>query len=545
MPSIHTIPPATLRAWHHAPGELAVVDLREEIDFSTGSIFFSSCLPLSRLELLLADRIPRPGTRIVITDAPDGAVERGARRLAELGYTDIHILEGGVAGWRAAGHPVYTGVHVPSKAFAEVIEETLHTPAIDVEELVRRQSSGTPLVVIDSRTTEEYQRNTVPGAFGVPGADLLRHIRDLVPDDTTPVVVNCGGRTRSIIGAQALRNAGLTNPVVSLRGGLLAWRLAGLEPETGANRIPVSPSAAAIKWAETSSQALAARAGLREIDAAQLAEFRTDTTRTTYLFDVRRPEAYAAGHLPGALPAQGGQLVQETDSHAVVHGARVVLADDGDLSQARLTGSWLLQSGLKEVFVLSDGLGDGPLDTGAHRPAVLGLQATFTDPGWHESPHSLSAALAAGTTAVVDIDLAARHRVGHIPGAWLARRVELEKVMDDLPPTTTVVLASDDGVLASIAAAALRTATIRSIRWLAGGTRAWAEAGLPLETGVPRALGQGGTDAWLPPTQRDGDKAAHAREYLDWELGLPAQVTQDPDVHFAPLLTPLEQGTQR
>ena len=439
-----------------------------------------------------------------------------------------------VEGWRAAGLPVYTGVHAPSKAFAEVIEESLHTPAIDVEELVRRQASGEPLVVVDSRTTDEYRRNTVPGAYGVPGADLLRCIRDLVPDDTTPVVVNCGGRTRSIIGAQALLNGRLPNPVVSLRGGLLAWRLAGLAPEVGADRVPVSPTDEALRWGQASAAALAERAGVRKIDAAGLAAFRADAARTTYLLDVRRPEAYEDGHLPGSLPAQGGQLVQETDSYAVVHGARVVLVDDGDLSQARLTGSWLVQLGLKEVYVLSGGLGGHALKTGPHRPAVLGLRSVSTREQ-PESPQTLFEKSKTETVAVIDIGLSARHREAHVPGAWLARRVELETVIGDLPADARIVLTSEDGVLARIAASTLTAATARPVTWLKGGTAAWAEAGLPLETGAPRTLGQGGTDVWLSPTQRNGDQAAHAREYLDWELGLPAQVARDPDVRFAPL----------
>lgn len=530
------IDPQTLRVWYHDADEIAVLDLREEGVFSQGNIFFASCLPLSRLELLIADRVPRPDTRIVVVDAPDGDLDRAAGRLAALGRKNVSVLAGGVAGWAAAGLPLYTGVHVPSKAFAEVVEVALHTPAIAVDELERRLAAGDDLVVLDSRTTEEFARAAVPGAISVPGADLVRHVRDLAPDPATTVVVNCGGRTRSIIGAQALINAGTPNPVVSLAGGLLAWRLAGLTPEAGAGRVPAPASPVAAAWARSVSADLAARFRLARIDAATLARFRADPDRTTYLVDVRRPEEFALGHLPGALPVPGGQLVQETDSHIVVHGARVVLVDDGDLSRAHITASWLVQLGLADVHVLESGLGEGPLETGDHRPAVLGLQAALAAGVPALAPAALAAELQAGTAVVVDIDPAAAYRAGHVPGAALALRTELATQVPVLRAGRRVVLTSGDGTLARLAAAELAGAGEDTIAWLAGGTAGWRAAGLPLETATEWCVGGGGNDVWLSPTQRPGDRAAAARDYLAWELALPAQVATDPDVRFAIVL---------
>ena len=54
-------------------------------------------MPLSRLELRLADALPRRGVPIVVTDeAGGGRAERGAERLASLGYGNLAILDGGV-----------------------------------------------------------------------------------------------------------------------------------------------------------------------------------------------------------------------------------------------------------------------------------------------------------------------------------------------------------------------------------------------------------------------------------------------------------------
>ena len=82
-----------------------------------------------------------------------------------------------------------------------------------------------------------------------------------------------------------------------------------------------------------------------------LDRWRADGTRTLYLFDVRDPPEYAAGHVAGAISAPGGQLVQATDQYAGTLGARIVLVDDAEV-RAVMTASWLKQMGWKDVFVL-------------------------------------------------------------------------------------------------------------------------------------------------------------------------------------------------
>ena len=69
------------------------------------------------------------------------------------------------------------------------------------------------------------------------------------------------------------------------------------------------------------------------------------------MFDVRDPTEYAAGHLPGAVYAPGGQLVQATDQYVGTLGARIVLVDDSEV-RAVMTASWLKQMGWRDVFVL-------------------------------------------------------------------------------------------------------------------------------------------------------------------------------------------------
>src|SRR5216684_520118 len=83
--------------------ELAIVDLREELTFSQCHLLFARSVPLSRLELKFARRVPRRGTRIVLCDDGDGLVERAAQVLARAGYANLFALDGGVAGWAGSG----------------------------------------------------------------------------------------------------------------------------------------------------------------------------------------------------------------------------------------------------------------------------------------------------------------------------------------------------------------------------------------------------------------------------------------------------------
>ena len=219
-------------------------------------------------------------------------------------------------------------MHVPSKAFGEVIEHACETPSIGASDLDALMRSGADLKVLDSRPFDEYSRISIPTGIDVPGAELVLRVRDIVPSPDTTIVVNCAGRTRSIIGAQSLIDAGVPNKVMALRNGTMGWHLAGLKCDHGKDARFPEVSSGGLAWAKQAAQAVADKFGIARIDRATLERFRADDTRTTYVFDVRDPAEYRAGHLPGALSAPGGQLVQATDTYAGTLGARIVLTDD-------------------------------------------------------------------------------------------------------------------------------------------------------------------------------------------------------------------------
>jgi len=522
-----TVTAAQLRDRLRTGGEIAIVDAREEGSFHERHLLMASCLPLSRLELLAPGLLPRRSAPIVVCDAGGGLAERAAARLIEGGYSDVSVLAGGVAAWEAAGFPVYSGVHVPSKAFAEVVEHEYGTPWISAEELAERQKSSERMVIFDSRSYEEYHSNSIPGAISVPGAELVYRFRELVPSPDTFVVVNCGGRTRSIIGAQSLIDAGVPNRVVSLKDGTMAWHLAGLGIVSGATGRAPEVSAEGVAAARQRADAVARRYGVPVIDRVTLAEWQREADRRTlYVMDVRDSAEYRAGRLPGSAMAPGGQLVQETDSWLGVWGARVVLVDDTGV-RARMTASWLRRMGW-DAAVLEGGL-DGDLERGTPEPKgdifpLAGPEPTVVPP----------AELQANPAVVVDLALSRQHRQGHIPGAWFAIRARLGQALDKLPAQGELVLTSEDGIIARHAAAELSTR--RPVRVLAGGTAAWKSAGLPLDTGMG-PLASEPDDVALSARERPADRERYMREYLAWEIDLVNQIARDADCRFR--LTPV------
>uniref|UniRef100_UPI001F3C0B72 rhodanese-like domain-containing protein n=2 Tax=Pseudomonas tohonis TaxID=2725477 RepID=UPI001F3C0B72 len=344
---------AAIRSALLAAEEVALIDLREEAPFAEAHPLFAANIPLSKLELEVLDRVPRRDTAATLYDDGEGLAERAAERLLQLGYSDVALLEGGLAGWREAGGELFRDVNVPSKAFGELVENQRHTPSLAAEEVKALLDAKADVVVLDARRFDEYQTMNIPGSISVPGAELVLRVRELAPDPSTRVIVNCAGRTRSIIGTQSLVNAGIPNPVAALRNGTIGWTLAGQTLEHGQQRRFTEVGQHTREQAAQAARAVADKAGVRRARLTQLSEWRTEAGRTTYLFDVRTEEEYRAGHLPGARWVAGGQLVQETDHYASVRGARIVLADD-DGTRANMTGSWLAQLGW-EVHVL-DGL---------------------------------------------------------------------------------------------------------------------------------------------------------------------------------------------
>jgi rhodanese-related sulfurtransferase len=522
--TVRGVSPRDVKAMLADGGELALLDVREELIFSRGHLLHARSLPLSRLELRVRALMPRQATRIVLIDDDDGLAQRAAEILARLGYSDIAFLGGGIAAWTGAGFELFSGINVPSKAFGEFVEHADGTPNIGAEELEKMLRERADVVVFDSRPFDEYSRMSIPTGTDVPGAELVLRARDLAPSPDTTIVVNCAGRTRSIIGAQSLINAGVPNKVVALRNGTMGWNLAGFTCDSGQTRRAPDPSASTLAWARSAAGRVADRFGVKRIESADLERLRKDSSRTLYVFDVRDPDEYAAGHVAGSVSAPGGQLVQATDHYVGTLGARIVLVDDKDV-RALMTGSWLRQMGFRDVFVIAQ--------TGAERGALPDeVPGLAQRPDLAIDPARLADLLARGAATVIDLSLSRTYRRGHVPGAWFAIRARLDRAIKAVPARECFVLTSEDGRLADLAAPELAALTTRPVYYLQGGNAAWQAAGHAL-TAEDANMADEPIDVWLRPYERAGGVSAAMVEYLTWETDLPERIARDGTADFA------------
>ncbi len=511
-----------------APSEEALFDVRETGEAHRGHVPGATFLPRRQIEIRIEALVPRRDTSITVYDSGepgDSRARRAADTLARAGWSAVHVLEGGLAGWRAAGHPVAQGSNVRSKHFGELVHASDRVPGIGAAELERWQREGRPHLVCDIRSPEEFVRKRIPGAVGAFGVDLALLATELRSRDV-PIVVHCSGRTRSIVACRSLQLLGVP-AALALENGTMGWHLEGHRLESGEG--PVLDAGRADRAAaDARAMALALSVGARRVDAATLSgwlEAREAGTANVYPIDVRQLDAYRAGHLPGSIAVPGGLAVQRADEFVPVRSGTVVFIDDGE-ARAALTAYWYARMGFGRVFVLEGGLdawkaADRPIAVGRERGTPLGLPeargcANAIDAG------TLSQAGAQRTARIVFVDTSKQYARGRPPGAEWIRYGELEDRVAALAPSARqgLVLACRDGTLSMLAATNLARDGIDGVRVLAGGVAAWELAGLPTE----RARVDGADDLVVQPY--DGGPEA-MRRYLEWETRLTAERAED------------------
>jgi rhodanese-related sulfurtransferase len=516
-----TIAPQALKTLLAGDAPFALIDVREAGEYNSSHIPGASSIPRRQLEFVIPHAVPFTGVPVVVCD-DDGRRARLAAATAErLGYRQVSVLDGGINRWVTDGLPTEWGSNVPSKDFGEKVEVVAHVPEIEAKELAERQRRGEKFVILDSRTPEEFRRFCIPGGRSVPGGELALRITDIVkqaPRDAT-IIVNCAGRTRSIIGTRVLQRMGFSN-VYGLKNGTAGWMLAGERLESGADRVELpTPSPEAVAAAEAYAAKLAAEDGVRYLDVAGLeGTIARARTETVYLIDVRTREEYTAGHIPGFRWFPGGQAVQRADDVAVVKHATLVFACDGK-ARATIIASWYRQMGFREVYAVDGGTrawtaSGHPLDKGTPDEQPAGYAEA------RAAARSVSAQQlhASPTPAIVFVDTSQDFARGHVPGARWVPRGWLELWIDEIVPSksTPVTVTCTDGLGSALAAATLRERGYQDVSVLDGGMAAWQKAGLPVEKGLSGVM-TAPTDVVLAGPDRN---FADMQNYLRWEEAL-------------------------
>ncbi|MEJ2140737.1 MAG: aminotransferase class V-fold PLP-dependent enzyme, partial [Gammaproteobacteria bacterium] len=381
--------------------------------------------------------------------------------------------------------------------------------AAEVNALRERDPS---VVVLDGRSPAEYRKMSLPGALCCPNAELGYRIQSLVPDEATTIVINCAGRTRSILGVEGLRVLNTRNPVFALENGTQGWRLAGLDLQRGiAPQTLPDPDDEQVAALGTTARALIASSGLELVSLTTTNEWLRDEERTTYLLDVRTKAEFSKAHFPGARHAPGGQLVQATDEYVAVRNARIVLSDDNRL-RATTTAIRLQDMG-HDVYLLD---ADASTADSNEQSGESG-ESSFVDSAFPDVD-------ATKGMTILDASPGMTYRAGHIAGAQWVTRARLEKMQLDAAEHL-LVTGQDDALLEGIATE-LRTLGFNNFQSCAGSPRTWADAGHEVVATPDVPADEDCIDYLFFVHDRHDDNMDAARRYLEWETGLIAQLDE-------------------
>ncbi len=505
----------------------ALIDVRESGEYNATHIPGAALIPRRRIEYIIESSVPFKGTKVVVCCDDGRRSQLAAATLDKLGFVDVHFLEGGTNRWSSNDLPTEWGVNVPSKDFGEMQEVVHHVPEITADDLHQRIENGEKLVILDTRTPEEYQNFCIPGGRSMPGGELALRITDIKKDldpDTT-VVINCAGRTRSIMGTRVLQRMGVE--ALGLKNGTSGWLLAGYELEYGGNRLTlpdVSDESRAA--AEEYAARLASEDGVRYLDIPALQEvIAKQGQESVYLVDVRTEDEYKAGHIPGFRWFPGGQAVQRSDDVAVVQNATYVFCCDSK-ARATITASMYRQLGHENVFAVDGG---APAWQNAGQSLETGFPAN-TLAGMNEAEVSVKKISAQDLNSnqpdlVLFVDTSEDFSQGHTPGAKWITRSWLEVEITDAAPSKSAPIAVTcrDGRSSTLAAATLQELGYSNVTALDGGMSAWKQAGLPVEEGLTGIVRPPSDINYLGVSRSYGEMM----NYLRWETALGEKYAAD------------------
>ena len=512
----------------HGKSKFALIDVREAGEYNSPHIADSSLIPRKELEFRMDVSAPVKGELLVICDDDGRRATLAAATLESMGFNNVSVLSHGINQWSTEGFPTEWGSNVISKDFGERMEVEHHVPEIEATELHERIERGDKLVILDTRTPEEYQRFCIPGGRSVPGGELALRVTDITKDldkDTT-IIVNCAGRTRSVIGTRVLQRMGWTN-IFGLKNGTSGWLLAGYDLETGGDRLGLpEPSedglAAALKYADR----LAEEDGVRYLDVDTVQSMLDERKeKTCYFVDVRTTEEYAAGHIPGFRWFPGGQVVQRSDDVLVVKNCPVVFCCDGK-ARATFIASWYRQFGFEEVYAVDGGstawaASGRRLESGSSDAIPSGLEAARGQVNM-VSPQELDAAKPA---SVICVEISSDFAAGHVSGARWVPRGSLEMEIAGIAPDKSAAIAvtCNNGQNGALAGATLKEMGYQDVSVLEGGIAAWRQTGLGVEQGLSGVM--------RPPTDivPSGPERnfADMMNYLRWETALGEKYAAD------------------
>ncbi|MCE2464848.1 MAG: sulfurtransferase [Dehalococcoidia bacterium] len=517
----HAITPADLRHLFESGGSFALLDVREAGEYNSSHIPGSSLLSRRQIEFQTHHLVPYMDAAVVVCDDDGRRAHLASETLERMGYLNVSVLAGGINRWVTEGHPTEWGTNVPSKDFGERVEVEYHVPEIDAVDLEERVRRGDKIVILDTRTPEEYRRFCIPGGRSVPGGELALRISDILEGsgEGTTVVVNCAGRTRSIIGTRTLQRMGISD-LYGLKNGTSGWVLAGYQLETGGDRLDLpGPSAEGLGAAEAYADRVAEEDQVGRLSVAEVRDLMNRRTREpVYLIDVRTEGEYAEGHIPGFHWFPGGQAVQRSDDVVAIRGATIVFACEKKV-RSSITASWYRQMGFEKVYVVAGGIE-------AWQAAGLSLEKGMPDAGSFGgaearskvrivSPHEVDQG---PESARIFVGTSREFAYGHVPSSRWVPRGWLELQVEEAAPSkeTPVLVTCVDGSQSLLAGGTLADLGYADVAVLEGGTTRWRDSGMPMERGLSGVMAPPADMVPMGPDRNYADMM----NYLRWEEAL-------------------------
>lgn len=188
----------------------------------------------------------------------------------------------------------------------------------------------------------------------------------------------------------------------------------------------------------------------------------------TAVLDARSPEAYAGGHIPGALNVALGPMFATWAGTILPAGAAVLLVLE-DPSRLR-DATWQL---LRVGYPAPAGWLAGGMRgwESARLPLRTTAQLTVDE---------LKQRLDAGQIRLLDVRQPAEWAEGHVPGATYITGAELPGRLADVPGDAPLAVTCSTGYRSSVAASLLAASGHRDVANVPGGMTAWKRAGYPL-----------------------------------------------------------------
>lgn len=496
----------------HGENSVAVLDVREHGQYGEGHLLFASNCPYSALEIKAPNLVPDQGVELVICDDGDGVAMRAAEQLEALGYRLVSVLDGGAPAWQAAGYALFKGVNVPSKVLGELVEHACQTPTITADELERIRNRGEDTVLIDGRPASDFAKMTIPGARSIPNGEFLYRFNALAIGEKTPIVIHCAGRTRGLIGAQSLINAGVKNPVYALENGTQGWVLSGRDLLRGAEGEALPEPSDTQKNADKDMALSLARAHQVPVLPAQdLEAWKGKGAVAPYLLDVRSHAEFDERRVPASRHAPAVQLVQATDEWVAMRRARIALLDDNCVRSVSVA-IWLRQMG-HDAVVLDDAMQLAVTPKRLEQPSQIDVPFT-------PLPLISVSELMPNSdeTLIIDVRASDAYREAHLPNSIWAIRPRMGTLVPRVE--NQVVFVSDCPRIAALAAAELQIHCDADMFLLDGGVEAWRSAGQELETyGRAPSKAESIDFLYFVHDRHSGNLEA-SRRYLAWETGL-------------------------